>query len=392
MASYKNVAIRPGNDADVARQVAAIDQGVTMGADQLMTSPGKPPVIPTPLPSTESDGLSALISADADAYTKNLATRADRTNKMREQSLSALLKGLTDSDTEAAMENDMYSDVVDPAEAELSKINQEILAEDVALNRRLDRIKKNEQGLYGGAVEQEMQRIIDESTERKADLSVVQLAKQGAYDSAVKRADRAVAAKFEAQRQRNELLQFAYEENRDMFDKEEQRLFETMQTDRQNKLELEIYKEKARYDQLIKQSDPLYQKQLNEPGPGDRGGEWDTARQFIADNPNASEAEISAYLRENTTKLTDGDITALISEAREKGIFNPALNDDRLNQMATALWDSGVEADEDRSAILKKVDKVTVNGQSISETDKQKLRDLIESKRSWLDKTLPFGR
>ncbi len=199
------------------------------------------PVTPfklTPVaPATQSAGLSSYLESTTDSFNKDLAAKATASEKAKDTSLEALLKNTINSPGEIALTADKYKDTVDPAEAELKDINQQILANQVSTRRQIEELQKNPQGLFGGGLQQKIQEIQDVGTKREADLSVIQLAKQGKYDSAKQIADRAVAAQLETQRTKNEALRLIYEDNKSLFDKDEQRAFETRQNDRERVLD-----------------------------------------------------------------------------------------------------------------------------------------------------------
>lgn len=223
---------------------------------------GKPINLTQPKPATAADGLVGSLEAGADAFTKNLAETA----RTREQEKNSSLKSLSDAVLKnkglITLTSEEYAGTVDPAEAELKDINQQIIEEQHGLRRSLQALEKNTQGLYGGGLEIERQRITGESLARQADLSVIQLARQGKYDSAKAIADRYVAAKFEQQKNELDALKLTYEDNKDAFTTAESRAFNTMLGDRTRKIEFEQFKEKARFEQSIRQSDPLYRAQL----------------------------------------------------------------------------------------------------------------------------------
>lgn len=203
------------------------------------------PKITQPLPSTQMTGLGAAIEtqsaqtqADAAAKAESDRMAADVAAKQQtsQTSLKDYLKGLTGSKGEVALTDEAYRKEVDPYEADLKDINQQIFQEQQSLRRRLEALQKNPQGLFGGGLEAEMRRVENESIAKQADLSVIQLARQGKYDSAKAIADRAVQAKLEQQRNNLEALRVNYEENKDLFTTAEQRQFETMQADRERAL------------------------------------------------------------------------------------------------------------------------------------------------------------
>ena len=209
----------------------------TITSDTLKPAPSFS--VTQPKPATQLDGLGAMAQAGNDAFSENLKASAEETRKNADAARAQYTKALQDTPGEAQLTNTEYAKEVDPAAAELSDINQQIIEEEHAKQRRLQALDKNPQGLFGGALEQEKQRVTDESNARQADLSVIQLAKQGRYDSAVARADRAVQAKLEAQQNLIDALKVNYEDNKDLFNTAEQRSFETLLSDRNRKLDKE---------------------------------------------------------------------------------------------------------------------------------------------------------
>lgn len=272
MASYKNTAITPGTDAEVAAQVAKIDANLTptpgvIPVAGLSTPTPSPAKVVSPVPATSGVNLSQNLVQTAtqnDAqYTQDLADRQKAAEAGKTASFDALLKNMLGTEGQTALTANEYANTgVDSTSAELKTINNQLIAEQRALDNEIRAIKENTAGVYGGAQEQMIASATDKSLTRQADLAVIQMAKQGQYDSAKTIADRAVAVKMERQKNINEALKLSYEENKDLFTTAEKRQFETAQKDRERKLEFETYKEKARYDQIIKQSDPKYQAEL----------------------------------------------------------------------------------------------------------------------------------
>lgn len=142
---------------------------------------------------------------------------------------------LTNSKGEAGLTDENYAATVDPAQKELSAINQQVNEESLAGRRRLEAVL-----LIPGITKEQAQGKIDEisrvNTSKLADLSIIQMAKQGQYDSAKAIADRKVQAQLETQKNNLAALQFTYQENKELFTKAEQRQFEQSQADRERKL------------------------------------------------------------------------------------------------------------------------------------------------------------
>lgn len=230
-----------------------------------LNAPVQAPYTPTqPAPTTGSAGLQGAISAGTDQFTQNLADQANAAKDPAQKGLSDLIQNMLNSEGATALTAKEYANTgVDSTQAELKTINNRILAEQRAADNEIRLAKENPLGLSTEGVNRQIQDITDKSVQRQADLAVIQMAKQGQYDSAKQIADRAVAAKVERQKTINDALQLNYQELKDTFTKAEQRQFETAQKDRERTLEMTAYKEKAKYDQIIKQSDPLYAAQLS---------------------------------------------------------------------------------------------------------------------------------
>lgn len=226
-----------------------------------------------PKPSTQTDGTLAFLNQQSTQYAKDLDAKAKEAEKPLSDFQSQITSLLQEPGKTELTSQAYDKSGVNTAETELKDINNQILSEQVALQRRLEAMEKNPQGLFGGALQDEMQRVKDESLKRQADLSVVQLSKQGRFDSAKTIADRAVAAFTEARQNKLDALQFMYSENKDLFTKAEQRAFEVSQKQREGELDFERDKLKAEYNsqlqleemeyqQKLKQADPMYQAQL----------------------------------------------------------------------------------------------------------------------------------
>ncbi len=223
-------------------------------------TPTAPITVTQPKPASQADGLSNFLGEMATmTETDRVATLERNASASKDNYLS----GLISASGETALTANAYEQAgVNSSESELKDINNQIIAEQRALEKQLRALEKNPEGLFGGALAQEMNKVKGESLERQADLSVIQMAKQGRFDSAKAIADRAVAAKMEGQRNKLDALRFSYEENKELFTKEEQRQFETSQKERERDLDMQEYQEKSRYDQILRQSDPLYQLQV----------------------------------------------------------------------------------------------------------------------------------
>lgn len=209
--------------------------------------------LPPAKPATAASALSGAIDQEVDAFTENLQEQKTEAQKQTERTKQNYIESILGGEGELTATARQYSREggVDDLQKELNNINQELRVEQNALRRQLERLQKNPEGLFGGALTDEMNRVERESLAKQADLSVIQMGIQGRYDSAKAIADRAVAVKLEQQSRVNEALRIQYEDNKELFTKSEQRLFESQLSDRNRKLEQEREDEQAKYDLAI---------------------------------------------------------------------------------------------------------------------------------------------
>lgn len=207
----------------------------------LVSSEVRPLNIPSVPAATGAAALGGTLDTGADQFTQELT----RQREARQQDLgelgSLLVSEMQGAEGEASRTAREFAREggVDDLSVELSDINNQILQEQVALQRQIERIEKNPEGKLAGAIDADIQKAERESIRKRADLSVVQMGIQGRYDSAKAIADRAVAVQVEQQKQRLDTLSFIYNENKDLFTTAEQREFETKQADRERAFEAE---------------------------------------------------------------------------------------------------------------------------------------------------------
>lgn len=232
---YRGTDITPGSDEQVRAQIDAIDASQPISTQSLQQQPAFT-IPPAPTPTA-----SAGFQGQMETFVGSLQSAADASKKQKDQSGRMLADALFNQQGEADLTNMLYGsdDGVDDRRAELDDINQQILQEQEGLRREIEAIQDNTEGLTRGAVAGRIDETRRRSLRTQADLAVVQLAKQGRYDSAKAIADRAIAVQLEKQKQTLDTLKFLYEENKDQFDKDEQRAFEVAQGERERALDAE---------------------------------------------------------------------------------------------------------------------------------------------------------
>lgn len=208
-----------------------------------LLKPTKKIELTQPKPSVGAVGMNEEITSLSknaiDQYTQNLQKRATSSEINKNTALDSYISNLMGQKGATELTTESYAKNVDPIESDLIDINNQIIAEEQANRRRIQALEKNPEGLLAGALNDEINRINNESLAKRADLSVIQMGIQGRYDSAKTIADRAISVQLERQRNINEALKTNYQEFKDLFDKDEQRAFESAQADRDRKLKRE---------------------------------------------------------------------------------------------------------------------------------------------------------
>lgn len=329
-----------------------------------LTSKDTPADVATPPVPTQAEGLGAGIETMAnqnkDSYTKNLANNAETAKTNADSSFEEYMKSVLGTEGKTSLTDKAYKGTVDPAQAELNDINNQIIAEQVAVRRRVEKAQKeNPLGKSAEGIQDQVDQINRESISKQADLAVIQLSKQGKYDSAIAIADRAVSAQFEQQQLKNEALKLNYERNKDLFTTAEQRAFETAQADRERNLEFEMYKEKKRFDQAIEQNDPLRKLQIKEAeiklaaleNPDPNGLSTETLERITKLPPTSQEKLVNAndtidQLSRLKTLIAENDAVTLSNPLTEQGRLFQRLATDVADKMARERTGAVVTAEE----------------------------------------------
>lgn len=196
------------------------------------------PVVSPPPTLTDSNKLqSDLVTQSEDAFNQKLASDKATAEATKTGSFKTYLDQLNASKGINTMANEAYSAPggVDTITPELNDINDQIRREQRSLDLAKRNITEKGGGLASGALaeQQNLERV---SLQKQADLSIIQMAVQGRYDSAKAIADRAVSAQFEEQQKKIDIAKFDYTENKDLFTKAEQREYDSLFQDRQNQI------------------------------------------------------------------------------------------------------------------------------------------------------------
>lgn len=172
------------------------------------------------------------------AETKAAATKAGTevtTSKKGILDFLGLRKGESQLTNDAYSETNQLGTTVDETSKKVRDVNNKITAIDIRQNEQLKQLKDTFTGTKQGFADAS-NAIIRNNASTKADLYIEKLMAQGDYESAKSIADRKVDMLMEQDKLTLEKLMFDYEDNKALFDKNEQRQFELAADDRKRAL------------------------------------------------------------------------------------------------------------------------------------------------------------
>lgn len=236
--SLSNMGTRSIIENGSVKPITPIDTNIR--ADNINNYPdvsisnAKTPSLSVGLSSEISSKVKAENAYAQDDLTTQLNQNLEKARPSFEKSISKLDTFLGNRKSQSEIENEALKSSretgisVDEAAKTLRKLDTQINAIDIRANEQIKKIQENEQGLYGGASQQEINRVQRQAATDKADLYIQKLVAQGDYDSARSIADRKIQIALEQDKLDFEKYTFDYENNKEVFDKAEQRVIESM--------------------------------------------------------------------------------------------------------------------------------------------------------------------
>jgi len=233
-----NRVITPEGQAAAGRIAAARAK-----ADNTITSESLAPQaevqVTNPQTGTAMAGLGGALESQTDSFAQGLAdTRSQREAEKNQSrtdfsSLVANRTGLEGFSLQADQDAGVFE-----ADSALQDINNELRTEQLARRRSTELITSTG-GQSKGQAQSQINNVNRASYSKQADMAIVQLAAQGRFNSASALADRKANAMFEQEQNQIDAAKITYEDNKDLYDKAEQREFETALTDRTNRVQAE---------------------------------------------------------------------------------------------------------------------------------------------------------
>lgn len=198
----------------------------TVSSDVMNTNPV---TVRPNVPSTTAIGLEQGIMSEQETLRKQ---KEDAVIAEAEKTQATQKSGIADIFAQqaglGAQQEQLYKELgADEAQKQADEYTSQIEAESLATRRRIESLQKNNpQGLFGGAMQQEVNRIQNESTMKQADLAILQNAALRKFDTATSIADRKIKLATEALSTRLEGLKFFYEDNKETLTKAQDRQYQ----------------------------------------------------------------------------------------------------------------------------------------------------------------------
>ena len=211
-------------------------------ADNTITSESLAPQaevqVTDPQTGTAMAGLGGALEAQTDSFAQGLTDTRNQREAEKNQSrndyssLVANRTGLEGFSLQADQDAGVFE-----ADSALQDINNDLRTEQLGRRRSVEALQG--QGNLKGTTQSQVNNINRESYSKQADMAIVQLAAQGRFNSASALADRKANAMFEQEQNQIDAAKITYEDNKDLYNKAEQREFETALTDRTNRVQAE---------------------------------------------------------------------------------------------------------------------------------------------------------
>jgi len=197
-------------------------------------------LMPTQVPTAAVGGIAALgqqaLSVQDQFLQQQQAQLASQQNQVTTQQ-----NGIADVYTrlfgQANRNEDIYKDLgVDDAQKAVNNYTSQIEQEQLANRRQIEELQKNPNGMTAQALSATTQEVNRKSLSQQADLAVLQGAAARNFDAVSSAADRKIAAETEGLKLELQARQFFYQENKEDYNKTEQRIYEQQN----KKIETEI--------------------------------------------------------------------------------------------------------------------------------------------------------
>lgn len=208
-------------------------------------------LMPTQVPTAAVGGIAAL-GGQALSVQDQFMQQQNALLQQQQGQVTQQQNGLTDVYNrifgQADRNEDIYKDLkVDEAQQAVNNYTSQIEQEQLANRRQIEELQKNATGMTAQALSATSQEVNRKSLSAQADLAVLQGAAARNFDAVASAADRKIQAETESLQMELDARKFFYQENKDDYNKTEQRLYEQQN----RKIEQEIKNKEDSYKVIV---------------------------------------------------------------------------------------------------------------------------------------------
>lgn len=187
----------------------------TINATDLSATQGGTLETPPALPNTASSGLAAMAASVGDEYKTNRQSEIDALTKSTDTSVQAQGKLITDIGNEGNNRIDLeQSSGANDYKKELDTIQSQAEKRNLYYTRRIEDLQANNPGgTFGGALQDEVDKLTHENAREQADYAISISVKQRQYDTAESIVKAKVDAETEAEKSQLQAEQLFYTTN-----------------------------------------------------------------------------------------------------------------------------------------------------------------------------------
>lgn len=196
----------------------------TINSDTL--KPAKALSLPPQVPQTLASGTQAYIQSQNNSVKTEQQNALDLQRKELDRNKNDIVSVIDQLGHPTADKNAEYeAQGVNTAKKQVDEYTSQLEAEQVANAHQVTALRKNALGTFSGGMEQEINRINQDSLTKQADLAILQNNALRRYSTAAEIADRTLQAKIEPLQAKLDALKFFYTENKADFNKADDRAY-----------------------------------------------------------------------------------------------------------------------------------------------------------------------
>lgn len=227
--------VTPNSASSAANIIGYGAGGNAIYANQPITTQDLQPTQPLKLPTatipTVPSSLSGTIQASVNTNKTELQRYLDEQQQLKDttgkdlKTMMGEIMGTTNEIANAPSSVDRTAQ--NKAREEIDLYTNQIEQEQLANRRLIENLQKNNpQGAFGGALTDKIQNLERDSLSKQADLAIMQNAATRRFTTAKEIADQQVQLKLEPLKAKLDNLKFFYAENKEQFNKADDRLFQ----------------------------------------------------------------------------------------------------------------------------------------------------------------------